>query len=111
MEGTVAAPRYLRVSIARWNLDLYSAEAERVFRQIETDGVAVFREQPGFVSYRLMRSDRSTTVAVAEWESEELGRAGAERYRDWMRSAGIMDRLTLETHAGEIVARSLRPDP
>jgi len=98
--------RYLRVSIARWNLDLSSAEAARIFQQIATDGVAVFRAQPGFVRYRLMRADGTTTVAVAEWESEQLGQAGAERYRAWMRSAGIMDRITLETHAGEIVAAS-----
>jgi len=106
VEGNTAAPRYLRVSIARWNINLYSAEAQRVFRQIETDGVAVFRAQPGFVRYRLMRADSTTTIAVAEWESEQLGLAGAERYREWMRSVGIMDRLTLETHAGEIVAGS-----
>jgi hypothetical protein len=99
-------PRYLRVSIARWNIDLQSPEAERIFRQIHTDGVAVFRAQPGFVRYRLMRANDATTVAVAEWESEELGRPGAEHYRGWMRSAGIMDRLSLETYAGEIVAES-----
>ena len=99
-------PRYLRVSIANWSVDLYSQEAERIFRQIDTDGVAVFRAQPGFVRYRLMRANRTTTVAVAEWESEQLGKAGAEQYRAWMRSAGIMDRLTLQTHAGDIVAES-----
>jgi len=99
-------PRYLRVSIADWSIDLYSQEAERIFRQINTDGVAVFRAQPGFVRYRLMRANRTTTVAVAEWESEQLGKAGAEQYRAWMRREGIMDRLTLQTHAGDIVAES-----
>ena len=106
MEATSAAPRYLRVSVARWKIDLFSAEAERIFGQIETEGVAVFRGQPGFIRYRLMRADRSTTIAVAEWESEALGQAGAERYRAWMRAAGIMDRFVLETQAGEIVAAS-----
>lgn len=106
MEATSAAPRYLRVSIARWKIDLYSAEAEQIFHRIETEGVARFREQPGFVRYRLMRADRATTIAVAEWESESLGQAGAERYRAWMRAAGIMDRFVLETQAGEIVAAS-----
>ncbi len=100
------ASRYLRVSVAHWNINTDSPEAERIFRQIETDGVAVFRAQPGFVRYRLMRADSTTTVAVAEWESEELGRAGAERYRAWMRSVGIMDHITLETVAGDIVAGS-----
>ena len=102
----MSEPRYLRVSVARWDIDLDSPQAELIFRQIETDGVAVFRAQPGFVRYRLMRADNTTTVAVAEWESEQLGLAGAEQYRAWMRSAGIMDRFTLETRAGEIVAAS-----
>jgi hypothetical protein len=94
------------VSIAHWNLDLNSPEAERIFRQIASDGVAVFREQPGFIRYRLMRAGSAVSVAVAEWETEQLGEVGAERYRAWMRREGIMDYLTLETHAGEIVAAS-----
>ena len=97
---------YMRVSTARWQLDLDSEEAERIFRRIATEGVAVFRQQSGFVSYQLLRADRETTVAVAEWESRELGQAGAERYRDWMRAAGIMALIGLETLDGEIVARS-----
>jgi len=100
------APRYLRVSVARWNINLNSPEAERIFHQIDTEGIAVFRAQPGFVRYRLMRADSTTTVAVAEWESEELGKIGAEHYRAWMKRVGIMDRITLETRAGDIVAGS-----
>lgn len=102
----VQAPHYLRVSIARWNIDTYSPEAERIFHAIETQGVDVFRAQPGFVRYRLMRENNTTTFAVAEWESEALGLAGAEKYRGWMRDAGIMDHIALETHTGQIVASS-----
>ncbi len=80
-------PRYLRMSVATWNIDLYSAEAEQIFHQIGTEGVAVFREQPGFVNYRLMRANNSTTIAVAEWESQQLGEPGAERYRAWLRES------------------------
>ena len=97
---------YLRVTIARWTIDTGSAEAQEMYRLIETEGVAVFRAQPGFVRYRLMRASTTTTIAVAEWESEALGLAGAERYRAWMRRVGLMDRIALETHAGEIVAAS-----
>jgi hypothetical protein len=106
MEGPASPRRYLRVTIAHWNIDVDSPEAERIFHRIHTDGVAVFHAQPGFIRYRLMRADRSTTVAIVEWESEQLGRAGAERYREWMRSVGIMDHITLETRAGDIVAAS-----
>lgn len=48
-----------------------------MFQRIRTEGIAVFRRQPGFIRYRLMRADVRTTIAVAEWENEELGTAGA----------------------------------
>ncbi len=97
---------YLRTSIAKWSIDLDSPEAAKIFREIETDGVRVFLAQPGFIRYRLMKADRQTTIAVAEWESEELGKSGAENYRQWMRDAGIWDKMALTTYGGEIVAAS-----
>ncbi len=97
---------YLRMTIGRWDLDLDSPEAREMFRRIHTEGVAVFRQQPGFVRYRLMRADDRTTIAVAEWESEAWGSAGAGRYREWLAASGIGRHLALETYAGEIVAAS-----
>jgi hypothetical protein len=97
---------YLRMTIARWNLDLDSPEAREIFQRIRTEGVAVFRQQPGFVRYRLMRAESRTTVAMAEWASEDLGTAGAQKFRAWLAEAGIRERITMETYAGEIVAAS-----
>ncbi|HEX5002614.1 MAG TPA: antibiotic biosynthesis monooxygenase [Bacteroidia bacterium] len=106
VEKNTTAHRYLRVSTARWDINLNTHDAEQIFHQIETDGVAVFKAQPGFIRYRLMRADSTTTIAVAEWESEQLGMAGAEKYRAWMRSVGIMNHIKLETYTGDIVAAS-----
>jgi len=97
---------YLRTSIADWSVDLESAEAAEIFRRIGSEGIRVFREQPGFIRYRLMKAGRRTTVAVAEWESRALGRKGAENYRRWLRESGIWDKLVLKTYDGEIVAAS-----
>ena len=77
-----------------------------IFEKINSEGVAVFRQQPGFISYRLMRASSDVTVAVAEWESEKLGRVGAENYRNWMRESGIWDKLVLQTYDGDVVASS-----
>jgi hypothetical protein len=95
---------YLRTTIGRWNLDLSTPEAQAMFERIGTEGAAVFQQQPGFIRYRLMKADARTTIAVAEWESEELGLAGSARYRRWLAASGIGANLTLETYAGEIVA-------
>ena len=97
---------YLRCTIGRWNIDLNSEEGRGAFRLIEEEGLRVFREQSGFVRYRLMVADPSTTIAVAEWESEELGKPGAQRYREWLRSSGIAEKLSLETYDGAVVVAS-----
>jgi hypothetical protein len=97
---------YLRCTIGRWNIDLSSSEGEEAFRLINDEGLRVFRSQPGFIGYRLMVADPTTTIAVAEWESEELGKPGAQRYREWLRSSGIAEKLSLETYDGPIVVAS-----
>ncbi len=98
--------KYLRCTIGRWKIDLNSEEAREAFRLIDEEGVRVFRSQPGFVRYRLMVADPTTTIAVAEWESEDLGKRGAQRYREWLSSSGIAEKLSLETYDGEVVAAS-----
>ena len=97
---------YLRCTVGRWKIDLSSEEGRKAIRLIDEEGVRVFRSQPGFVRYRLMVADPSTTIAVAEWESEELGKSGARRYREWLSSSGIAEKLSLETYDGEVVAAS-----
>jgi heme-degrading monooxygenase HmoA len=97
---------YLRATIGSWNIDLASEEAQEAFQKIENEGLQVFRGQPGFIRYRLMKADYHTTIAVAEWESQELGKAGAQRYREWLKSSGIAQKLSLETYDGDIVVAS-----
>jgi hypothetical protein len=97
---------YLRCTIGRWNIDLDSEEAREAFRLINDEGLLVFRKQPGFIRYRLMVADHTTTIAVAEWESEELGKPGAQRYREWLRGSGIAAKLSLETYDGPVVVAS-----
>ena len=104
--GRTRAVTYLRCTIGRWTIDLDSEEGREAFRLIDEEGVRVFRNQPGFVRYRLMVADPTTTIAVAEWESEELGKPGARRYREWLSRSGIAEKLSLETYDGEVVAAS-----
>ncbi|HEX2739853.1 MAG TPA: antibiotic biosynthesis monooxygenase [Rubrobacter sp.] len=97
---------YLRCTMGSWDIDLNSEEGREAFRLIDDDGLRVFRNQPGFIRYRLMVADPTTTIAVAEWESEELGKPGAQRYREWLTSSGIAEKLSLETFDGPVVVAS-----
>ncbi|HZD43050.1 MAG TPA: antibiotic biosynthesis monooxygenase [Methanomicrobiales archaeon] len=97
---------YLRVTVRKWTIDLDSREGQAIFQRISEEGVRVFRKQPGFIQYRLVQTDNKTTIAVAEWENEDLGKSGARHYRDWLKSSGIAERLTLTTRDGPVVASS-----
>jgi hypothetical protein len=37
---------------------------------------------------------------------EELGKPGAQLYREWLRSSGKAERLSLETYDGPVVVTS-----
>ena len=91
------------MTIADWDVDLGSPEAAELVHAIESEGVGVFRAQPGFVRYRLMMAGPRRTVAVAEWSSEEESLSGSARYREWMARAGIRAHITLDTETGPII--------
>ncbi len=97
---------YLRVTLGAWSIDLDSPEGEQIFQKIQENGIRVFWNQPGFIQYRLMQADSRTTLAVAEWESEDLGKPGAAAYRKWLEESGIAANLKLETYDGGVVASS-----
>jgi hypothetical protein len=92
--------------VGKWSINLYSPQAEEIFMKINVNGVKVFKQQLGFISYRLMRASADVSVAVAEWESRELGEAGAKDYRKWLRKENIWEKLVLETYDGDVVASS-----
>lgn len=96
---------YLRCTIGKWKVDLDSEEAQEAFRLISDEGLRAFRSQPAFIRYRLMIADPTTTIAVAEWENEELDKPEAQRYREWLTS-NIAQKLSLETYDGEVVVAS-----
>ena len=97
---------YLRMTIASWGIDLCTPEGEEIIRQINEDGAEVLMEQQGFIQYRMIRSDRHTTMSVTEWRSEACGKLGAQAFRDWIRENGMDDKVILEDYDGEVVASS-----
>ena len=97
---------YLRVAFWKWNIDLASDEAQEVLQQIRDEGLRVFRSQPGFSRYRLIRVDSHTTIGVVEWETQELGKAGAQQFREWLKSSGIAQKVSLETYDGDVLVAS-----
>lgn len=94
---------YLRMTVAEWDVDLDAPSGHRLVDLIRSEGMAVLRRQPGFIRYRLMRASQGKSIAVTEWESEELGLRGAARYREWLESSGTKAHITMDTTAGPVL--------
>ena len=97
---------FQRVTFAEWDIDVDTPEGHRLLDIVRSDGLALFRRQPGFIRYRLVRLGPSRTIALAEWDSEELALAGAARYRSWLETAGLMAHITLTTESGPVLISS-----
>jgi hypothetical protein len=91
------------MTVADWDVDLDSPDGRLLVDLINSDGVAVFRAQPGFVRYRLMLAGPRRTVAVAEWRTEEESLSGSANYRQWMADAGVRAHISMETETGPII--------
>jgi hypothetical protein len=100
------AMSYLRVAYWKWDVELTSDEAQEAIQRIRDEGIRVFQSQPGFVRYRLIKVDSHTTIGVVEWESQELGKAGAQQFREWLKSSGIAQKASLETYDGDVLVSS-----
>jgi len=99
------------MTVAEWDIDLDTPAGARLTKMIRDEGLAVFRQQPGFIRYRLMRAGPMKSIAVAEWESEDLGIVGAARYRQWLDDAGIRAHITMSTEAGPVLVSSDEAPP
>jgi len=97
----------LRVSTAKWKVDLDSEAGQAIIRQAQNDGVPYLRTLPGFISYVGARVDSHTTVQVYTWDSADHSKSGTEQFRDWVNRVGIGAHLaSLDATEGEITVAS-----
>jgi len=98
---------YLRVSTAKWKVDLDSEAGQAIIRQSKNDGVPVLRTLPGFISYVAARVDSHTTVQVFTWDSEDHSKSGSKQFREWVDRVGIGAQIaSLDVNVGEVIVAS-----
>jgi heme-degrading monooxygenase HmoA len=76
---------------------------EEVAGAAEAGMVPIFREQPGFISYRIVAADGDTCVSISRWETHEQAEEAARAAAAWV-AATLERRLELEhEYLGEVV--------
>jgi hypothetical protein len=98
---------HLRVSTAKWKVDLASDTGQAIMRQVQTDGVPFLRTLPGFISYVGVRVDSHTSVQVYTWDSAEHAKSGTKQVREWVDQVGIGAHLaSIDATEGEVTVAS-----
>jgi heme-degrading monooxygenase HmoA len=97
---------YVRTTIGKWKIDMTSAKGQEFFQRVKDEGIPFLKGQPGFVHYQIMRIDPHMTISVTEWQNESSGKAGAQRFRDWLQGTGFTQLVLLETLSGDVLVSS-----
>jgi len=93
---------HARVALYR----LTSGTVEDVARKAEEGMLPIFRDQPGFVSYRLVRAEDETIISISRWRSREQADRATEAAASWVRD-NIADNVALQqNYVGEVVLSS-----
>jgi hypothetical protein len=80
---------YMEVTVFKWKVGITSAEIDNLVRKVQTEGIPLLRQQPGFLLWRAMPVDEEQGVHVNEWESKEQCEAGMQAYGEWFRSRDL----------------------
>jgi heme-degrading monooxygenase HmoA len=93
---------HARVALYR----LTSGTVEDVARKAEEGMLPIFRDQPGFVSYRLVRGEDETIISISRWQSRDQADRATEAAASWVRD-NIADNVALQqNYVGEVVLSS-----
>ena len=75
---------------------------EEVVQKVEAGQVPIIRQQPGFVSYELIRTGADSCVTISRWGSEAEAEASRAVAAVWVREHLAELIADSQTHTGEI---------
>lgn len=85
---------------------LTSGTAEEVARTAEEGMLPIFRDKPGFVSYRLVSAEDDTIISISRWDSGAQAAAASEAAASWV-AENLADKISLErNYTGEVLISS-----
>jgi heme-degrading monooxygenase HmoA len=85
--------------IARYS---FTGDAEQIARKAEEGMLPIFREQPGFLAYTIIKAG-DEIVTVSAWETAEAAQAADALSRNW-NSQNLADKVELkDARIGEIL--------
>ena len=80
-------------------------DLEEVVSKIKEDALPMYQQQPGFVSYSVVKSG-STLISTSVWETEEAAQKASEMMSNWAKETLPTQVSQVSDYNGEIVVSS-----
>ena len=75
---------------------------DEVIRRAEADVLPLFRRQPGFVAYEVVKTGDDRGVSISTWESAGQAQAAVEMAAGWVKENLADSVVSVENHVGEL---------
>ena len=86
--------------IARYTVK--SGTTDEIVRRIKLSLVPIYRRQPGFVAYELIKTGNATLIAVSMWHLAEYAAASAQMTTAWARQEIGENKLSVDYDFGDV---------
>ncbi|HLY30753.1 MAG TPA: antibiotic biosynthesis monooxygenase [Ktedonobacterales bacterium] len=75
---------------------------DEAIRRAEEGLAPLFRSQPGFVAYGVIKTGAESLISVSIWQSEQQATAAVQTAADWVRQ-NLADQVTsVSNHVGDL---------
>jgi heme-degrading monooxygenase HmoA len=75
---------------------------DEVVRRAEADVLPLFRSQPGFIAYEVVKTGDDRGVSISTWKSAEQAQAAVATAAGWVKENLADALVSVENHVGEL---------
>jgi heme-degrading monooxygenase HmoA len=90
---------YVRIGYYR----MRAALVDRVARQAQADMLLLFKRDPGFIGFQMVRSGSDELISISQWETRAQAEAAVDRELSWIKATAAHAVTSTESHVGGIV--------
>lgn len=82
---------------------------DEVIQAAERGMLPLFRSQPGFIQYTVVKTGDDAAVSTSSWETREQAEKAVATAAGWVRENIAEKLVSVENHTGEVVIASWQP--
>lgn len=75
---------------------------DEVIRAAQTGMVPIFRRQPGFRRYAVVKTGENSAISISTWGTKPEADAAVQKAADWVKQNVAAHVVSVDNHVGEV---------